>query len=767
MAQRSESVTSDNLLREGQQLYADQNYLGSRDKLKQLQVSTSLSDPEVDYLLLASAFRLGELDDATPLLAFVKAHPRSIHTNELAFMIANVLFEKKKSTAAEKWLNQCDINALSQADQKRYAFYKGVLELKNGQYDAAERWFEPLKNDPIFQQDLPYYLAQIDFVKGNYTAVIRRLKPLIDKYPDTMATEDFGRLGVSLYKEGDFQAAVHYLEQRRPASNAFGQNVYLALGQSYVQLKDMNRALQSFQTAAHMNADPRAKEAAMYNHAILLHQNSTTSLKESVKALENFLNVYPKSEYADQVYDALADAYLTSKDYQAALAVLSKIKKPGIKTLETKQTLLYFLGAEEFAKNKYDAAINYFNQSTAIDNTITTDAKVQATYWRGEAYFRKGNFKQAAKDYATIFNFQLSTFNSKLSSAANYGLGYCAFKQKDYTRAESYFQKFVSQEKLDKAELADGYARLGDCYFEKRRFKEAETAYSQAETLAPTAADYALFQKGYMLGLQKDYKGKIAQMDALIRRSPQSPYVPNALYEKGRAQVMIDANKEAINTYQSLLSHYPNTDEARKASLEIGLLYYNANDTQQAIAAYKQVIAKYTDSDEAKVALQDLKSVYFDADDVDGYAVYARSLGDESLFDANEEDKLTFLSAERFVTKKNTERAQEALENYLTKFPDGAFKVQSYHHLATIYFNKHQYPEAKAAIQSFLEQQGHQGGGDAYATATSFIMLSDIHLAENDVTRARQYLESLKTNYTNTDDGILQMVEERLKKMKK
>ncbi|MDR0834556.1 MAG: tetratricopeptide repeat protein [Candidatus Symbiothrix sp.] len=732
VAQRSESISSENLLREGQQMYADQNYVGCVDKLSQLKKETSLNNLEIEYLLLASTFRLGELDDAAPLIAFAKAHPQSIHTNELSFMIADVLFGENNPDAAEKWLNQCDITALSHADKKRYVFYTGVLELKNGKYDAAATCFEPLKNDPAFQQDLPYYLAQIDFAKGNYAAVIRNLKPLIDKHPDAMSTEDFGRLGLSLYKEGDYQAAVYYLDQHRPAENAFGQNVYLALGQSYMQLNNTNRALQSFETAAGMDADPRAKEAAMYNYAMLLHQTSSASLSESVEALENFLNAYPQSEYADQVYDALTDAYWT-------------------------------FGAEEFTKNRYDAAIGYFNQSIAVGNSISTDAKAKAIYWRGESYYRKGNFTQAIKDYK---DYLTANKTGELAAAANYGLGYCAFKQKNYTQAESYFKTFVGQEKLDKASLADGYARLGDCYFEKRRFQEAEKAYSQAEKLAPAAADYALFQKGYMLGIQKNYKGKIAQMDDLMRRSPQSSYIPNALYEKGRAQVMLDDDKEAISTYQSLLKRYPNTDEARKAGLEIGLLYYNAHDTQQASAAYKQVIAKYPDSDEAKVALQDLKSVYFDANDVSGYADYIRSLGGEVTFDADEQDKLTYLSAERFVAEKNPEKAQEALENYLKKFPEGAYTVESFHHLATIYFDKQQYPEAKAAIQSFLEQKGQKGVADGYATATSFIMLSDIHVAENDLTQARHYLESLQANYTITDDGILQQVEERLKKLK-
>ena len=73
----------------------------------------------------------------------------------------------------------------------------------------------------------------------------------------------------------------------------------------------------------------------------------------------------------------------------------------------------------------------------------------------------------------------------------------------------------------------------------------AEENYTRAAQLQPSAGDYSVYQKGFLLGLQKDYKGKISVMDRLIREFPESQYVDDALFEKGRSYVLLDNNQAA------------------------------------------------------------------------------------------------------------------------------------------------------------------------------------------------------------------------------
>ena len=98
-------------------------------------------------------------------------------------------------------------------------------------------------------------------------------------------------------------------------------------------------------------------------------------------------------------------------------------------------------------------------------------------------------------------------------------------------------------------------------------------------------------------------------MDDLIAQYPQSEYVDDALFEKGRSYIQIEDDVQAEAAFKQILQQFPQSAVARKAGIQLGMLYFNRNDLDQAIASYKKVISDYPGSDEARVAVQDLKSV--------------------------------------------------------------------------------------------------------------------------------------------------------------
>lgn len=680
------------------------------------------------------------------------------------------------------------LNRYSEKYKNTSEYYLAYLAYKKKDYDHALSRFSLLKNNPEFKPEVRYYITQIYFAQKNYTQAIQEGIKLLNEYPENaynpemekivgasyyyednyakaiqylksyiakgkpVHETDYYMLGLSYYNLNNYDKAAEYLSKSNPADNLMGQSVYLYLGQSYLKVNDKTNALRAFESASRMDFDASAKEAALYNYAMLLHQNSVSGFGESVTVLENFVNTYPHSIYTEKVNSALVNIYLTTKNYDVALLSIAKIKNPGQKILEAKQKIYYYLGTVEFANGRYNQAINYFTEAIAAGNYAMNE-KEQAIYWRGESYYRKNDYALAVNDYQAFLNTNNKTGN--LTALANYNLGYCAIKQEQYSKAEAFFKTFINKENNNKNALADAYSRLGDCYFNTRQFREAESAYNQAINTMPSASDYALFQKGYAMGLQKDYKGKIAQMDELIQIFPQSPYLTDAIYEKGRALVLLNNNTAAIETYQILLNKYPNSNQARKAGLQTGLLYYNSNQPQQAATAYKQVIARYPGSEEAKVALQDLKSVYFDMDNVNGYAEYIASLGGSVKFEASEQDSLTYRAAERFFLKKDIKQAQNALNNYLQSFPQGAFTTTAHYYLATIYYNQKEYAPAKKEYAKILE------AGNTQFTEEAVGRIAELQYEDKEYEAALQSYERLQNiaeSKTNRETGSLGMI---------
>lgn len=651
------------------------------------------------------------------------------------------------------------------------AYYMAYIDYAEGNYDKALAGFAKLKDKKEFGLQAQYYTTQIYFIQNKFDRVIREGEALLKSYPNETNNNEVHRLlgnsyyrlgnqnkavdhlakyvattdsplrgdlyilGICYYNKNNYNSAADILGQVVTKSDELTQNAYLYLGQCYLKLNDKNNARMSFEAAATANFDKQVKEVALYNYAVLLHETSFSGFGESVTVFEDFLNDFPNSKYNDQVNDYLTEVYLTTKNYKAALTSIEKINRPGAKILEAKQNVLFQLGTQAFTNMNLDEAEEYFNKAIALGN-YNTEARNDAYFWRGETAYRKGFYDRAAADYTMYLN-NTQLRNSDMYALAHYNLGYSYFKQNLYNEALSRFRQYVSLEKNQQsAAYSDAYNRIGDCLFNNRQFVDAETAYARAATLQPSAGDYAVYQRGFLLGLQKDYRGKINSMDRLIREYPQSQYVDDALFEKGRAYIMLEESKGAAEAFNKLISSFPQSTLARKAGVQLGLLYYNDNQLEKAAGEYKKVISNYPGSEEAKVALQDLKSVYIDLNNVSAYADYVNSLGGNTRFEISEQDSLTYIAAEKLFMRGDNAGAKRSLENYLQTFPEGAFNANANYYLASIAFAQKEYDRATLLFEKVLDSGNLKFREEALARK------AEIEYLQKDYAEA---LESFKT----------------------
>ncbi|WP_102407848.1 tetratricopeptide repeat protein [Parabacteroides bouchesdurhonensis] len=617
-------------------------------------------------------------------------------------------------------------------------YYVAYIDYATGKYNAALAEFSRLKEIPAYREQSLYYITQIYFIQSKYERVIKEGEQLLASYPDSKNNTEVYRmlgnsyyhlgnqgkaiemlskyvsstdnplrgdlyiLGVCYYDKGNYSSAVNTLGRTVRENDALTQNAHLYLGQSYLKLKDKNNARMAFEAAATSSFDKQIKEVAMYNYALLIHETAFTGFGESVTIFEDFLNDFPNSQYADKVNDYLVEVYLTTKNYQAALNSIDKIKHPSTKILEAKQDILFQLGTQAFANMKLDDAVGLFSRAISL-GAYNMEARNDAYFWRGESYYRLGEYEKAISDYRTYLN-NARQRNTDMYALAYYNLGYSYFKLKDYNEALSRFRQYVNIENNQSAaSYADAYNRIGDCLFYNRQFAMAEENYSRAAQLQPSAGDYSIYQKAFVLGLQKNYQGKISTLDRLIREFPESQYIDDALFEKGRAYVLLDNNKAAAQSFETLIQKFPQSSLARKGGVQLGLIYFNDNQPEKAAEAYKMVISNYPGSDEAKVALQDLKSVYIELNDINSFAAYANSLGGNVRFEVSEQDSLTYLAAEKLFLRGDNDGARRSLTNYLQTFPQGAFSSNANFYLASIAFAKKEYEEAKRLFSLVLE----------------------------------------------------------------
>ena len=380
---------------------------------------------------------------------------------------------------------------------------------------------------------------------------------------------------------------------------------------------------------------------------------------------------------------------MSTRSYEAALRSIERIKQPDPMIQKAKLRILFQLGTQAFANADFPAAIDYFTRAwepAAAFGTRGAQEQADALYWRGESYYRLGRMTEAAADFERYLGiFSTSSRGNETVALANYNLGYIAFHRQAYAEAENRFAQYVRLETGEnRAALADAYNRLGDCCLRGRRFDEAKRYYATAEKMGQPTGDYSYYQQALVAGLQKDYAGKVALLDRLAEKYPESTYAIDALYEKGRSYVQAGQNAQAIATFRQLLQGHPESPVSRKAAAEIGLLYYQDNDYDRAIEAYTYVVTRYPGSEEARLALHDLKSIYVEADRVDDYARLVEQLPGGIRIEAGEQDSLSYAAAERVFMKGDVAPAKESLGRYLQSYPEGAFSLSAHYNLCTI-----------------------------------------------------------------------------------
>ena len=626
---------------------------------------------------------------------------------------------------------------LSKGDSRyatRGTYYYAYCMYKLERYEKALPALKSLENDPQYSKTVPYYLTQVYYATGDYEEAEARANTLLREQPESpnnseihrilgemayhkkeyqsaaehlaiyrkaaaenkeeLLRNDMFMLGTAQYRLGEYDAAVSSLKQVKQQNDSVSEAACLTMGNAYVQLGMPEQAKLSYQAAAGYKITPAVAEEAAYNYTLCTYQSSS-ALGESVKAFNDFLTQYPDSKYEGRIYRLLSDALMQSKNYAAAIKTLDSIPNPTPKMRETKQYLRYQLGADNFLQGKMQQSVNWMNE--VVTHVSESDLyTTEALYIRAEANYRLRNYAACEQDLNAFFA-RTDAKRSENYSIARYLQGYTFFSQKQYDKAREAFTTYIDAAMATEPTYADALNRIGDCYFNARAFQQAISYYSQVANLQAAGTDYALFQKGYALGLQHKYGEKISVLRDLVSRYPKSDYADDGVYEIARAQLQQEDERSAIATYEQLLAAYPHSTLARKASLERAMLFRNLGENDQAIAAYKRTIEKYPATEEAYTALDALQALYVESGNVDEYLAYTKNLAKMNMNVSTAEDSLLYAAAEMQYMQAAYQKATVSLSNYITQYcAGGRYCTTARYYLADSYYRLGKTSEALA-----------------------------------------------------------------------
>ncbi len=669
-------------------------------------------------------------------------------------------------------------------------YYFSHIAYEEKKYETAMEGFMKLRSDETFGSVVPFYIVQVMYMKKDYDGILELAPDLLKSAGKMRAVELYRFIGDAYYNKGNYKEAAGYLEKYAAGAKAsdredryqlgycyymngeydkalkilldltaksdlLSQNVWFVIGDCYLEKNDKNRAQFAFGQASLLNFDQKLKEEALFTYAKLLYETSSSPFGEAIRAFQEYINLYPGSDRIEEVYDYLLSTYMQIKNYKEALASLDRITRMNPRLEEAYQRVAFYRGLELFKNMQMTEALNMFEKSLKYEK-YNRQLRARAIYWRGEAWYRLGQYDKAIADYQTFMGIPGASMLDEYN-LVRYNLAYAFYNQKDYNNALAHFRAFESSATDVRPDiLVDARNRIADCYFINTQYAEAIEFYDKVIAFGKVDADYALYQKGFSLGLSNNQRAKAETLTMLIDNYPASKYLPSALFERGRAWVSLREKARAENDFNRVINSYPNTPFAPRAIIQLGLLYYDSGENEKAIAQFKNVIENYSSTPEARSALTGLKNAYIEINDVESYFAYVKSI--KGLPDINqaEKDSLLYVSGERLYMAGNCSRASEIFRNYLEQFSFGSFRINVLFYLAECSRINGNIDEALVNYEKVLESPGSSFYEPALQSAAAIV------LNKEDYLKAFTYYERLE-KVTGNQEVLIDALRGQLK----
>ena len=581
-----------------------------------------------------------------------------------------------------------------------------------------------------------YYMAQIEYLRGQYDDVIDHTSTLMAKTPVSELLPELHRItGLSYFKKGDYAGARPHLEEFTAAvdspnddalyalgaiqyadgdlaeaeknlrgltdrNNDLAQGAYLYIGQIAEQKGDMNAAAMAFAKAATMAFDLNVAETAAYNHIVALTKGGNAPFASNIAMLESFLDRYPDSRYASDVQESLAAAYFYENDYNRALNSINKVRHPSKATLASKQKILYRLGMSELTSGALGSAVNHLREAADMRDTDAALAD-ESRLWLGEAQYGSGEYRGAAASYASALKGNLMPDNRM---TARYGLAYSQFKMHDWKEAQKNFAGIGENSSAPAAMKADALVRDADCLLYLGDYQKSAAKFLRASREGIGDADYAAFRHAVVCGVTEGTDSKMKKLNAFLKERPNSKWTSEVLLEAGKTMAALDMPDKAAPYFERLTHEYPKDGKSRAGALSLALAYMKQGEADKGKAAYMDIIRSWPTSEEASIANDDLRRICAADGSLIEYSRFLDGIDGAPKLDPDEMDAVTFEAAETAYAADQANTAR--LEKYINDFPDGRYLANALMDLAEAADNEGDAAKTLIYLERLLTKRG-------------------------------------------------------------
>lgn len=539
------------------------------------------------------SYELGYTDIAlTELKGFLSAYPRSQYAGEARELLVTVLANTNNYKEALSLVSSMNPPAESVKQVYPKILYGRAVELVNDQQLLqADDLLNTIVTLPYNENYLPFvnfWKGEIAYRQDEYDSAVYYITnylrtPVV--YGEVNPVNAKYTLGYSLMREQDFANALRNFEQITtsvtPASKPIEQDAYARSADCYFMEKNYSKAIRMYDNIISNNL--KGADYALYQKAVIAGGMGQYSQKVSL--LQSLSLKYPSSTLLSDANMEIANTYLASENYDAAIPALNAVLKNKNASSQAPQAYLKL-------------GIAYFNQHDNT-NALNNFKKLISTFPNAEESDEAVNYvrnifidNQRPDDFVAFMRQSGKDVSNSEADSLTYIAAQLAYNNKSYDNAlkgfAGYLQKFPNGEYA-----VDANYLSGEIYYARKDFKNALTYYDAVAAKSPNKyAEVSVLQAARICYFElKDYNRAEQYFSQLKQIAVSDENKLESMRGLLRCQYKLAQWGDAVPNAEELLQQKGiATDDKMMANMVIAKNYQSNNQLFESMAAYKTVV---------------------------------------------------------------------------------------------------------------------------------------------------------------------------------
>ncbi|MBR6775487.1 MAG: tetratricopeptide repeat protein [Bacteroidales bacterium] len=609
-----------------------------------------------------------------------------------------------------------------------------------------------IKNNPNSDiiDELQEIAVHILLNSNNYNAALECMEQYTELSPElkNIQSELTFSAGIQQYKEGKYAESLKFFKKSTEAEAMFW------MADAHYQMKDENKAMQLF---LQFIKNPTANKTEVYPLAYYnlgyLYLNKG-DFKNSLTKFKDFIN-YDKSSDKVKHNDSwmrIGDCYFVQRQYNDAITAYSN----AVKSDNRNADYAYYQQAMAYGTlGKTNEKISCLNIITSRYQKSTFYDK--ALYEIGMAYLSTNDNRSAIAAFDKIVKEKpRSTYARK--SMMKTGMIYYNNDENDKAleTLKNVVAKYPNTE-----ESREALNIISNIYRDKNEI-QSYFDYIEKNNLAVISIDkqdslsFVTTQDFYS---KRNYSETLKGVKQYLEKYPNGAYLLDIHYFAVKSMEGLN-NMSEIRQHIEYIISQPNNDYTDYALLLIARMDYDSENYNSS-AEYYERLANITENQDIMIEAIEgcMKSYYFNKE-------YDKSIEKANMILAvndistNQKLQANYILAKSYFDRKDYKEALNYF-NICIGLDNSTIGAESGYYSALCLYNMQKYDEAEEKVFEISDKYNNH----IYWNARSFITLSDVYVAKDNIFQAKETLKSVIDNYPDDEPNHKQIVSEAQDKL--